>query len=196
MKAAIFRKSARRFGSILAAVQIRMMEKKIPTRIQAGILALIFTASCATAVKKHVIGQTAIIEVVETGLAFKARIDTGARRTSLHAVDIKVEDPSATMADNVGKKITFTTINEKNEHRAVRAVIREISSVRSSQGEEFRYVVEMALAWHGVSKKVMVNLRDRGRMTYKLLIGRNWLENDFVVDVGRDVPHEADEMDH
>ena len=28
-----------------------------------------------------------------------------------------------------------------------------------------------------------VNLRDRSAMTYKLLIGRNWLSEDYLVDV-------------
>jgi hypothetical protein len=53
----------------------------------------------------------------------------------------------------------------------------------------------MELAWKGVSKKVEVNLRNREKMTYKLLIGRNWLENDFIVDVERDIPPGEEEVE-
>jgi hypothetical protein len=31
----------------------------------------------------------------------------------------------------------------------------------------------------------MVNLNDRSAMKYRLLLGRNWLENDYLVDVAR-----------
>ena len=170
-----------------------MAEAKLHRSALAAFLTLLFATSCATIVNKHVIGQIATIEVVEAKLTFKARIDTGAKRTSLHAIDIKVDNQSQAMAENVGKEITFTTFNEKNEQREIKTLIREVASVRSSQGEEFRYVVEMELAWKGVSKRVRVNLRNREKMTYKLLIGRNWLENDFVVDVARDVPQDAEE---
>jgi hypothetical protein len=32
---------------------------------------------------------------------------------------------------------------------------------------------------------VLVNLNDRSAMKYRLLLGRNWLENDYLVDVAR-----------
>ncbi len=150
-------------------------------------------ATTVATVNKHIIGQTALIEVVEVGLAFKARIDTGAKRTSIHATNIEVDGESAVISENIGKEITFRAVNEKNESREVKTIIKDVSSVRNSQGQELRYVVEMELTWNGVSKKVKVNLRNREKMAYKLLIGRNWLANDFVVDVERDVPQGDDE---
>ncbi len=156
--------------------------------IMPSFLTLLLVTSCVSIVNKHIIGQTEMIVVVETGLAFKARIDTGAKHTSIHATDISVEGGSEVMAENIGKEITFKTSNEKNESRYIKTAIKEVSRVRSSQGREFRYVVELKLSWKDVSKKVKVNLRNREKMTYKLLIGRNWLENDFIVDVERDIP--------
>ncbi len=173
-----------------------MAQNSIRRSIMTGLLTLVLTTSCVTMVNKHIIGQSAMIEVVDAGLAFKARIDTGAKRTSIHAVDIKVNDHSEMMAENTGKEITFTVVNEKNEEREVKTIIKDVSSVRNSQGKEFRYVVEMELAWKGVSKKVEVNLRNRKKMTYKLLIGRDWLENDFIVDVERDLPQEEEENEN
>lgn len=172
-----------------------MAQNSIHRSIMASLLTLVLATSCVTMVNKHIIGQSAVIEVVDAGLAFKARIDTGAKRTSIHAVNINVNDKSELMEENTGKKITFKVINEKSEEREIKTTIKDVSSVRNSQGKEFRYVVEMELAWKGVSKKVEVNLRNREKMTYKLLIGRNWLENDFVVDVERDIPPGEEEVE-
>lgn len=75
----------------------------------ASLMALLLTTSCLFVARKHIIGQTETIVVVETGLAFKARIDTGAKHTSIHATDIKVEGGSEVMAENIGKEIRFKT---------------------------------------------------------------------------------------
>ncbi len=37
---------------------------------------------------------------------------------------------------------------------------------------------------HGVEKLLPVSLRDRGGMQYKMLVGRDFLAGDFLVDVG------------
>jgi hypothetical protein len=44
-------------------------------------------------------------------------------------------------------------------------------------------MVRLALQWKDFSKEVLVTLNDRTDMTYPLLIGRNFLQGDFLVDV-------------
>ena len=72
------------------------------------------------------------------------------------------------------------------------AVIVKVSTVKNSQGTEQRYVIELPLSWKHVKKNVQVNLRDRSKMTYKLLIGRNFLSHDFLVDVDKKAPENGD----
>jgi hypothetical protein len=43
--------------------------------------------------------------------------------------------------------------------------------------------VMLPLEWNGVKKDVLVTINDRTDMDYPLLIGRNFLRGDFVVDV-------------
>ncbi|NIT61781.1 MAG: hypothetical protein GWN00_37950 [Aliifodinibius sp.] len=164
---------------------------KLMSRPKVGslsILVFILFVSCISIVGKQIIGQTEVIEVVDASLKFQARIDTGAKRTSIHAINLSVSDSSEVMKDNIGKAITFTIVNELDESKEVTKIIEDVTKVKNPQGEELRYVVKMELAWGRVySKKVTVSLRNRQRMKYKLLIGRNWLENDFVVDVTREV---------
>ncbi|MEJ2765856.1 RimK/LysX family protein [Photobacterium sp. MCCC 1A19761] len=148
-------------------------------------LALAKGADCAN---RSIVGQVETIKVHELDLDYKARIDTGAKTTSIHAIDLKVtgeDSDSDNMRDHLGDMVEFTTFNEKGEKATYKAKIIKVSKIRNAQGVERRYAVKMDLGWNGEHKRVSVNLRDRGKLEYKLLIGRNWLSEDYLVDVDK-----------
>ncbi|NPA25255.1 MAG: hypothetical protein GXO34_05470 [Deltaproteobacteria bacterium] len=132
---------------------------------------------------KKTVGATEVIHVVEADLDFVARIDTGARTTSINAQNIRIENPAPVKKENIGKRISLDVINAKGEKRHLETTIVDALQVRNAQGVETRYMIPLTLRWQGISKKIKVNLRNREAMTYKLLIGRDWLSGDFVVDV-------------
>lgn len=137
---------------------------------------------------RSIVGQVETIKIHELDLDYKARIDTGAKTTSIHAVDIKVtgeDSDSDNMRDHLGDMVEFTTFNENGEKATYKAKIIKVSKIRNAQGVERRYAVKMDLGWNGEHKRVSVNLRDRGKLNYKLLIGRNWLSGDYLVDVDK-----------
>ncbi len=140
--------------------------------------------------EKDRVGETAVITVAEAGLPYLARIDTGARVTSLHAFDLQIEDVDPDPRNNIGKTLRFSTENERGERVLMRSQISGVARVRNAQGVEYRYEVLLTMQRRGKLKPVTVNLRDRSAMTYKLLMGRNWLRGDYVVDVeyGKDAP--------
>ncbi|SQH76402.1 conserved protein of unknown function [Shewanella benthica] len=145
---------------------------------------MLLLSTPALAQDKTIIGPTAEMSVVETKLTYVARIDTGAGNTSLHAFDLDIEGGSAKkMKDNLGKIIHFTTENASGERQRLSAPIVKTSTVTNSQGRETRYMVQLDVGYHGQERKALVNLRDRSHMDYKLLIGRNWLKGQYVVDV-------------
>ena len=154
-------------------------------KMHIGHLCFIFClfAAAATAGEKTIIGETAWIMVAQLPFPLLARIDTGARTTSIHAVDIGIIGASSVVQKNIGKTISFTTENREGKSQTLTARIIQVSTIRNSQGTEQRYVIELPLSYKHKRKKVRVNLRDRSGMKYKLLIGRNWLSGDFLVDV-------------
>ena len=133
--------------------------------------------------EKKVIGQECWVHVQELGLDFLARVDTGATTTSLHATDFLIIDGTDDPRENIGKTINFLTVSTKGEYKRMTAEIVKIQTVVNAQGREKRYMVWLTLTARGVSKTILINLRDRSRMRYKLLMGRDWLADDFLVDV-------------
>lgn len=140
--------------------------------------------ACAHAPGARVLGATEVIHVSEAELDFTAIIDTGAYRTSIHALDIRVDAPGGEMRDHVGEPISFRVVNEAGRSQRITSTITAAEPVRTSHGTEWRYVVPLRLRWNDVEKQVQVNLRDRTPMAYKLLIGRDFIRG-FVVDVER-----------
>lgn len=132
---------------------------------------------------KMIVGRTSWVHVEELDLDYLARVDTGASITSLHATDFLIEKGSDDPRDNIGRTIHFLTVSSDGRYRRLKAEIAEIQTVISAQGWEKRYMVRLTLTAKGVTKQMLVNLRDRSHLKYKLLLGRDWLADDFLVDV-------------
>jgi hypothetical protein len=141
---------------------------------------------------KRVIGATAKITEISTGLKFSARVDTGAETCSLHVDEIEIKNEAPIPTRNIGKAIRFLVKNEKGKSQWIETTVSDVVQVKSSaqkDGEiDRRYKVWLSLKWHGYRKQVLVTLNDRTEMAYPLLLGRNYLRGDFVVDVDVDNP--------
>jgi len=165
----------------------------------------------AQEVPREEIGAKAYINLSQEDMNFLARIDSGARITSLHAVNIKLEgkkpfimlnkvkkqvgmpfkkkEKNEHYKQNIGRMISFDTQNELGQVRHLRARVVNVVKVRNAQGVEYRYVIRLGLKYKNVCKFKNVNLRNRSNMTYKLLIGRNWLNEDFVIKTDKAIIH-------
>jgi len=133
------------------------------------------------------IGATATVTEVSTGLTLEARVDTGAAVCSIHCEKIVSAVPSTEPNENVNRPIRFLVKNRQGESRWIVARLADFSGIRTAAGTSDRHFVSMRLRCVGVEKSVLVTLNDRREMRYPLLIGRNFLRDDFVVDVTRDV---------
>ena len=135
----------------------------------------------------RIAGATEVVQVSEAGLDFIARVDSGSTNTSLHALDLQIEGEAESPGANVGKQIHFRTVNGQGEMRQLDGRIAGVFRVRNAQGTEIRYAVPLHLVWKGSHRRVLVNLRDRSEMDYKLLVGRDWIHGNVLIDVERNV---------
>lgn len=129
------------------------------------------------------IGPVTTITEVSSGLPFPARVDTGATTCSIHYEAIEIEDAAKNPEDNVGKRVRVLIKNPDGDEEWITTKIVDHVTVRTTTKDDERYKVQLKLRWQDVEKQVLVTLKDREKMKYPLLVGRNFLRGDFLVDV-------------
>jgi hypothetical protein len=105
------------------------------------------------------------------GVKLPARIDTGAATTSLHAQDLVVKDNMAEFrmpGASDGLKIRLPVVDWRH--------------VRSAGARQRRPIVEMEICVGPKKLPIRVNLNDRSKMKYPVIVGRNVLKEGFAVD--------------
>ena len=141
--------------------------------------------------KKCIIGSTAVLLEKQSEIQFRARVDTGAKSCSLHVEKIKIEDESKKenvterMTENIGKVIHFEVKNGNNKTHILTSKIAGYVIIKTSDKKEGkrRYKVPLTFRWKSMEKEILVTLNNRKHMDYPLLLGRNFLKGDFLVDV-------------
>ncbi len=128
-----------------------------------------------------VIGGVERVEVGETGLLVKARVDTGAKTSSLSAQDV-------VDFERDGKswvRFTFDPGDDKPAVTIEKPVERRVRIKQPIDDAQRRYVVKLRLRMGEIEEIVEVSLSDRSEFNYPVLIGRNFLTDNAVVDVAK-----------
>lgn len=113
----------------------------------------------------------------------KAKVDTGARSSSLHAFDVEAFDRDGTtwvrFVVHPKQRDDATTVEAE-------AAVLEYRSVRSSSGEEStRPVILTPVRICGVEYEVELTLANRDAMGFRMLLGREAFRRRFLIDPGR-----------
>ena len=155
----------------------RKMKLVITSYLLINLVLVSIDASAAS--PKIIVGATEVIFIEEANLNFKARVDTGAKTSSIHAERIKV----SSFGDAEGKPISFYLVTKQGQSVKIETHVTSVVKVKTSAQSEHRYVVPLIMKWKDSQKTVLVTLNDRKNMNYRLLLGRNWLHGEFIVDV-------------
>ena len=112
----------------------------------------------------------------------KAKMDTGARTSSLHATHISEGNDS-------GKKyVTFRlkNIGDNTKYKFFKSELKEWRIVKNSGGdEEYRPVINTKVKIGKKTMNIELTLTQRSRMSYEMLIGRTALRKKFLIDSGK-----------
>ncbi len=129
--------------------------------------------------QKQVVGWVEQAIVYPGNIPLQAKVDTGADNTSIDASQI-------TALSRDGRKVLRFMVNNRQGHAV--QVEREqvgIEVVPRHYGEyEERPLVIMEICLGTECRQTLVNLADRSRLDYPLLIGRSFLLDRVVVNPG------------
>ncbi|MBL8891271.1 MAG: ATP-dependent zinc protease [Planctomycetaceae bacterium] len=115
--------------------------------------------------------------------AIKAKVDSGAKTSTLHAFDLEYFEQSGTTWTRFSihpwqRRDTPSCIAE--------AEVTDFRLVRSSNGSlERRPVVRTSVILMGQTLSIELTLTNRDQMGFRMLLGRQAIRNRFVIDAGR-----------
>lgn len=123
-----------------------------------------------------VIGWREWVDLPDWGLRIRAKADTGARSSAIDCAEI---------TELAGERVRFAVRLKRKQSKLV--VLEESVAlrkhVRSSTGQGHdRIFVETTLELAGRSKRILVSLVCRKRMIHRMLLGREALGGDFLID--------------
>lgn len=127
------------------------------------------------------IGWRELVDLPDLGLhGVPAKIDTGARTTSLHATVLE-------KFERDGEQFVRFAVDFPRQHvrQVCEAVHIDWRGITSSNGEtQRRMIIKTPLKIGGLRFRVEISLADRSDMKFPMLIGRSALRRRFVVDSG------------
>lgn len=124
-------------------------------------------------------------ETLVTGTAkpvrFEAKLDTGATTSA-----INTDGDHEEYTRDGGPWVRFTVKNPKGVALKVDArIVRYANVKRAGTADERRPVVKLKACVAGITKSEEFTLSDRSGMDYPILVGRNFLGSEILVDSGR-----------
>ena len=131
--------------------------------------------------KLPTIGWREYLALPELGIEkIKAKIDTGARSSALHAFDLE------TFEQDGKQKVRFKVHpNQKDTQYVVssEAEILDKREVRNSGGQaELRIFIQTIVELRGHSWAIELTLTNRDAMGFRMLLGRQGIRGKFLVD--------------
>lgn len=133
---------------------------------------------------KRIIGWREWIGLPDLGIPkIKVKVDTGARSSALHAQDI--ERFRKNQKDWI-RFVIYPFQDEKNKVVQARAPVLDLRKVKSSSGHvNERYTIETKAQLMGFQWLIELTLTNRDMMGYRMLLGRQALKRNFIIDPNR-----------
>jgi hypothetical protein len=117
------------------------------------------------------------IRLMPSGIELEAKLDSGAENSSLHVDRLRFFERDDkrwvrfTVEGDSGRRVAFE-----------RRLLRRAAIKRHSGRSDVRPVVAMAICLGSVARLVEVNLVDRSRFEYPILVGRSFLAGEYLID--------------
>lgn len=131
----------------------------------------------------QVIGWKEYVDLPDLGIRhLKAKVDTGARTSSLHVRSLEV---LAEHDDGSSEVEIRVPLDRRGDREAVARtrVLRRIAVTDSGGHSEIRPLIETEIVLGPVRRRILLTLTDRRGMLFRMILGRKAFEGKCVVDV-------------
>ena len=126
------------------------------------------------------IGWIEHVQIPTNDVTFTAKIDTGADHSSLNARNIEI------YGDNGSERVRFETETKEGKVSQFDLPLLRIANIKRKRAEPIqRPVVSMDLCVGNTLKTAEVNLANRQNFKYRMLIGRSFLKDEYLVNSGK-----------
>lgn len=130
------------------------------------------------------IGWKEYLDLPELGIfRLKAKVDTGARTSTLHVDEIKALEIFPDGSERVELSLSLDRRRPERRVCVQARVLRRMRVTDSGGHQEVRPVLETEIVLGPVRKRILITLTDRSGMLFRMILGRKALEGDFQVDV-------------
>ena len=153
------------------------MAHKPISRLLITILFLCITSDKVFANDKTIVGYVEKVKIYPGKLFLHAKLDTGARHSSVNAKNIEE------FKNGEEDWVRFDIVNRNKKRVTLEMpLVREARIKRHFGKKQHRPVVRLGICLGKTLKEVDVSLVDRQGFLYELLIGRSYLKHDFLID--------------
>ncbi|MEQ9170238.1 MAG: RimK/LysX family protein [Rhodospirillales bacterium] len=124
-------------------------------------------------------GLIETVRIQPEAIDIRAKVDTGAENSSVDTRDWETfEREGATW-------IRFTLRLDNGGRRTLERPLHRMAEIHRAGSTQNRPVVLMTLCVGAVAREVEVNLSERPKLTYRMLLGASFLTGAYVVDVSQ-----------
>jgi hypothetical protein len=151
----------------------------LTTRLLLSGMLWLLCSGAALAAEKEIMGWVERVEIVDSELTMKAKLDSGAKTSSLDASDIEIyrEDGKRWV------RFTITDADSQQSSTLERPLHRYVRIIRHSGEHQRRPVVELEVCLGHYKSSIEFSLIDRSNFIYPVLLGRSALAGQFLLDL-------------
>ncbi len=155
---------------------VKKSKKRVPKPIQKAKVEKVTSSSNS----KILIGSVESVRIIPGNRVVLARVDTGAKTTSLHAINMQVFERDGR------EYVRFSLSDHEDALKIERPIWKWVRIKRHGKKSQRRPVIKLRLVLGNNDQLVAVTLTDRSKFKHPVLIGRNFLRDIYIVDVAKE----------
>lgn len=132
---------------------------------------------CETNHPEIIAGWLEKVKIFPPNIIMHSKLDSGADSCSIHAADIKLTSSKNT------KWAEFMITNRYGDNKTLKLKVLRTTKIKTKKrGLQRRPVVSIGICLDTVFEYVECNLVDRSHFEYPVLLGRNFLASNVLID--------------